>query len=261
MPTRQERRFVQVAFHALLLAIVFLMGYPTTCSATITLTDSTLPLWDISGVITKSDLKELAQAVKVMSKTKARPIFRLNSEGGDVEVAIAIGRQLRRFQATAITFQQGRCYSACVFILAGAVNRVLSGNIGIHRPYSNGTNQREYQATQTSHRQLTKLAKDYLEEMNVSPSLYDAMVNIPPEKIRLLSESELVSYGILEVDPVQQELNDAFEARKYGLSKIEFLRRKSQVDTICSRELQFGATSGEFASYFRCRDKFLGSIK
>jgi hypothetical protein len=89
----------------------------------------------------------------------------------------------------------------------------------------------------------------------VSPSLYDAMVSIPPEKLKLLSKSELESYGILEVDPVEQELEDAAEARKYGLSKTEYLRRKGQVDVVCAREWRRGETLGDFVSYFSCRDK------
>jgi ATP-dependent protease ClpP protease subunit len=250
-------RVIRFAFYILLFTLVSLTAYPSSSFATITLTNGAVPLWDISGVITKSDLNELALAVEVMNKTKGTPIFRLNSEGGDVEVAMAIGRQLRHFQAQAITWEQGRCYSACVFILAGAVRRSLSNSIGIHRPYSSSTTQRDYHATQTAQRQLSKLAKEYLEEVNVSPSLYDAMVNVPPEKIRLLSESELMSFGILEVDPVEQELEDASEARKYGLSKIEFLRRKSQVETTC----WLGTSSGEFASYYRCRVGILGARK
>jgi ATP-dependent protease ClpP protease subunit len=244
-----------------LLCIVFLIGYATSSIAEITLTDSTLPFWDIQGVITKSDLKELERAVEIMSKTKSTPYFRLNSEGGDVEVAIAIGRQLRRFQAQAITFNQGKCYSSCVFILAGAVRRSLSDSIGIHRPYSSSTDQRDYQATQVTQRRLAKLVKDYLEEMNVSPSLYDAMVAIPPEKMRLLSQTELERYGLLEVDPVQQELEDAAEARKYNLSKVDYLTKKSEVTATCARELRNGSTAGDFTGYVKCRDSVFRSKK
>ena len=224
------------------LAVAIFTCCPVQGNAAITLTDSTVPFWDISGTITKADLQDLDRAVALMSKTKATPIFRLNSPGGDVEVAIAIGRQLRRFQAHAITYNQGKCLSACVFILAGAVKRSLSNTVGIHRPYSSNTDQKDYQVTQASQRRLAKLAKEYLEEMNISASMYDAMVTIPPEKMRLLSEAELESYGLLEVDPVQQELEDAFEARKYSISKVEFLKRKAEVNVVCAREFRHGSS-------------------
>lgn len=241
------------------LAVATFACYPVVGNAAITLTNGTVPLWDISGTITKADLQDLDRAIALMSKTKATPIFRLNSPGGDVEVAIAIGRQLRRFQAQAVTYNQGKCLSACVFILAGAVKRTLSDTIGIHRPYSSSTEQNDYRVTQASHRRLAKLAKEYLEEMNISPSMYDAMVTIPPEKMRLLSEAELESYGFLEVDPVQQKLEDAFEARKYSLSKTEFLKRKAEVNVVCAREFRSGSTSGDFAGYSRCRDSVLAA--
>lgn len=236
--------------HTVLIALTLLIGFPATSIAGITLTDGRIPFFDIQGVITKSDLQDLEKAVEIMSKTGGSPYFRLNSEGGDVEVAIAIGRQLRHFQAQAITFDEGKCLSSCVLILAGAVRRSLSNTIGIHRPYLSSTDQRDYRTIQATQRRLSKVVKDYLEEMNVSPSLYDAMVVIPPEKMRLLSESELQRYGLLEIDPVQQELEDSAEARKYALSKIDYLTRKSEMTATCARYLN----NGTIESYVKCRD-------
>lgn len=245
----------------ILIGINFLFGVPITTFAGMTLTDSSIPSWIVQGEITKSDIKELEKAVEIMSKTKSSPIFVLNSEGGDVEVAIAIGRQLRHFQAQAL-ISRGKCLSSCVLILAGAVRRSLYGsNIGIHRPYLSATDQKDYQATQSIQRRIARLVKDYLEEVNVSPSLYDAMIAVPPEKMRLLSASELEGYGILEVDPVQQELEDAAEARKYGISKVEYLGRKSEASITCNRYLSSGWTADDFTDYVKCRDSVFHSKK
>ncbi|MDO9048178.1 MAG: hypothetical protein Q7U66_10640 [Methylobacter sp.] len=80
-----------IAAHIWVLAIVILIGYSNPSSATIMQIHDTQkcpdPCWEISGQIAKSDLQELARAVDIMSGTKARPYFRLNSNGGDVEVA------------------------------------------------------------------------------------------------------------------------------------------------------------------------------
>lgn len=245
-----------------LLAIAILMSYfPTPSFATITqIQDTSLcnsPCWEISGQITKSDLQELARAVDIMSGTKASPTFRLNSNGGDVEVAIAIGRQLRKFRALALTWDQGGCYSSCVFIFAGAVHRLAgSESIGIHRPYSNSTELRDYQTIQNDQLRLAKLAKDYLEEVNVLPSLYDAMVNIPPEKIKMLSEAELEQYGLLNVDPAEQELSDTADARKHEITKVEFMRRKTQINITCAAEYE-RMTRGDGNGYFKCYEDVL----
>lgn len=87
------------------------------------------------------------------------------------------------------------------------------------------------------------------------------MVRVPPEKIRLLSRPELDNFGISELDPVEQELEDAAEARKYGLSKIEFMRGKAQVDASCERELRSGKALGHFDKYYDCRFRILSSRK
>ena len=141
------------------------------------------------------------------------------------------------------------------------MRRILSGRIGIHRPFSGRTDPRDYQSVQLEQRRLAKLAKEYLEEVNISPALWDAMVRVPPEKIRLLSRPELDNFGISELDPVEQELEDAAEAWKYGLSKIEFMRRKAHVDASCERELRSGKEMGNFDKYYDCRSRILSSRK
>jgi len=267
MYTKSINRFsLSINAHFLALAIVFLVGYSSSCIATITQIHDPKKCpdgrcWEITGLITQSDLQELSRAVDIMRGSKATPIFRLNSNGGDIEVAIAIGRQLRQFRALALTWGQGKCYSSCVFILAGAVYRMLSTTIGIHRPYSIITDKRDYQTIQSDQRRLAKIAKDYLEEVNVSPSLYDAMIIIPPEKIKLLSESELEGYGLLEVDPVEQELDDAAEARKYSLSKVEYFTRKAKANIICASDYNSGALTGNIDSYYACYKDVLRSTR
>jgi hypothetical protein len=215
----------------------------------------------INGVITKSDFLDFSRTVKKSDGKGFALRVSLNSVGGDLEAAIAIGRLIRKFSGLVTTFDNGVCYSSCVFILAGGVSRSLSSTIGIHRPYSIGMEDRKYQDIQNNQRNLAKIAKEYLEEMNVLPSLYDAMVVIPPEKIKLLSQADLQNYGILKIDPVIQELMDTNEAREYGLSKTEFMRRKAKVDTICASELRYveRTGTGDFNAYNECEEKVFRS--
>lgn len=211
--------------------------------------------WEITGIISDADQRQVVAIASRLAGNKRTPFFWLNSEGGDIEAAIAVGRQLRRMGASTLMWDESQCLSSCVFVLVGATRRTLAGTIGIHRPYAVRTDQRAYDVVQKDQRRIAKLAKEYLEEMNVSPLLYDAMVRIPPEKLRLLSRTDLEQYGITEVDAVEQEVADASEARKYSLSKAEYLRRKGQVDVVCARELRRGKTLGDFDSYFSCREK------
>lgn len=268
---RADRRntcnHVAQALRMLMCSLLFLgSGYAT---ATVTrITDPSRCLtshagcWEITGVISEEDHRQVKAIANGLMTTTRTPFLRtlffyLDSEGGDLEAAIGIGRQLRRIGATTLMWEGAQCLSSCVFVLAGATRRILAGRIGIHRPYSLRTDQRGYDAVQRDQRRLARLAKEYLEEVNVSPSLYDAMIRIPPEKVRLLSRADLEHFGIADVDLVEQELEDAGEARKYGLSKTEYLRRKAQVDVVCAREHRRGKTLGDFDSYFSCRDKVL----
>lgn len=249
----------------LLIITVILMGYSSLTFAKITQIQDRNKCpgncWEVSGVIEKADLQQLASAVNIMKKTKATPYFRLNSNGGDLEVAIAIGRQLRKFHATALTWDQGQCYSSCVFIYAGAVKRVHSQSIGIHRPYTVRADVRDYQDIQNDQRRIAKLAKEYLEEVNVLPSLYDAMVSIPPDRIKLLTEAELDQYGLLQLDPAEQEHEDNASARKYGISIGEFVRRQSQVNITCANAYQYGVNTNRFEVYNNCKEDVLRGMR
>lgn len=144
--------------------------------------------YKISGVITQKDSKEIGQiADRIVASRNRNSIFQLDSAGGDVEAAIKIGRELRSLGAMAAVLEDATCASSCVFVLAGATTRVAAGQIGIHRPYSLRTDLRDYNSIQTEQRKLSRMAKEYLEEMNVTPQLYDAMMRVNSEKIRILS--------------------------------------------------------------------------
>lgn len=217
-----------------------------------------MPLWEINGQITKSDIKKIEDAAKFANQNKRTAMFRLNTEGGDVEAAIAIGRQLRQLRAHAFTFEQGRCYSACIFILAGATKRAITNSIGIHRPYSTGS-QFDFGKINNEQKRLEIYIKKYLAEMNVSPLLWDFMNSIPPEKIHFPSKYELQKYGIIDIDPTQQELDDSNEAQNFGISKIEYYKRKSQMINLCDSDYQYGARTSDFALYAHCRERVLRS--
>lgn len=243
-------------FKKAILSLCLLALSSTYSLANVDFKDPSIPLWEINGQISKSDVKKIEDAAKFAVQNRRQAVFRLNTEGGDVEAAIAIGRQLRKIRAFAFTFEQGRCYSACIFILSGATKRGLSSSIGIHRPYST-SGELDHNKIDSSQRRLEKLAKEYLREVNVSPDLYDLMNTIPPEKIYFPSEYELQKLGIIEIDPVQQEFEDSNEAQSFGISKIEYYKRKSQINNACAREYQFGARTSDFNSYTQCRERVL----
>ena len=216
---------------------------------------STFTYWciEISGPITGADVPALA-AILSAAKSGPRLIYNakdgqpsavsepdksmaakqigvvLNSEGGDLYAAIRMGRMLREVDLAATAFvATGNCYSACVFVLAGAVQRIVlrDNAVGLHRPYSTDTSAVSREQRQAQFDNMQSAARTYLREMNVSPGLFDVMVTIPPEQIRLVGQDELAQLGMPKVDPIFEEVGDAAAARRYGISRQEYLRRKA----------------------------------
>ena len=104
-----------------------------------------------------------------------------------------IGRAIRKDGNSEIYVQKRSvCFSACVLILAGGVQRFAFGQVGTHIPYqSNPSNDPEH-AQQWFNKVRVDLER-YLRQMNVSNSLFEAMMTTPPERVRILrSQAELV---------------------------------------------------------------------
>lgn len=209
----------------------------------------------IDGTISKYDVDELRRVhAQRSSKLSNVYLVTLNSRGGDLEAAIELGSILRKLYATANIPKDEVCYSSCVFILAGATNRLVSGEVGIHRPYLATTDARDFEAVQKHQRSLAEKAKKYLVEVNVFPQLYDAMVAVPPERLKVLSIKEQHEYGLVGTDPVLQELDDAKEARAYGLSKQEYLHRKAMAEDICVQNIIVEGKQFKIEEYLRCQE-------
>jgi hypothetical protein len=69
--------------------------------------------------------------------------------------------------------------------------------------------------------------------MNVSVRVADDMMAVPPQNIRWLTASEQEDYGLIAIDPVWQETQDLNEARKLGISPVEYMKRKENASRIC----------------------------
>jgi hypothetical protein len=214
----------------------------------------------ISGEITNSDVNSFSMILRTFDRARHAilGVF-LNSTGGDINAAIEIGRKLRQVRGLAIVNTNDECASACVFILAGAVTRSVEGRIGIHRPYSMARSELSFSEHQKAHDNLNKVVRSYLKEMNIHESLLDAMNTVPPERVRYLSSEDLRSFGLVEIDPVEGELQDSRMAVKIGISKQEYLRRKALAEDVCEPLIQGENADLRFISeYHNCRKRILG---
>jgi hypothetical protein len=192
----------------------------------------------ISGLITSSTLDEVKKALAERKEMMRREgeqndwwIIHVDSRGGSVAAAVAIGRLFRSLDAPIAVDPDEACLSSCVFVLAGATHRLIYGRVGIHRPFLE--TDVDVGTLQSRYRNMTEGIRSYLREMNISDRLADDMMVVPPEKVRFLSVAELAGYGLQIIDPVTEESTAIQEARKLGIGRIAYMERRELSESLC----------------------------
>lgn len=192
----------------------------------------------IRGVIDEN----MAAAVDAKIKEKHKDsreihgtMVSIDSEGGSVVAGMAIGKLLRDERLPLLVDRDAVCASACVLVLAGAVHRIVYGRVAIHRPF---VERMPPEVTADDFRKtypmMLSLVRDYLREMNIAESFADDMFAVRPEQARFLSSAELDRYGLGETDKVEREILDLEAARKLGIGRSEFMKRKLQKERVCA---------------------------
>ncbi|BDD88015.1 ATP-dependent Clp protease proteolytic subunit [Desulfofustis limnaeus] len=176
----------------------------------------------------------------------------LDSPGGDIDAAMTIGKILRTNRKSVFVKQSSQCVSACVLILAGAVNRAPYGIIGIHRPYSTRTGIVNFDYAQNKYQKIKSDVENYLRLMNIPASLFSAMERIPPEETKILTAHEIDAYGLSGMDPVENEVQNAYYADQRGVSIQEYIRRKEEAKRLCKQS--YKTSSNDMLSEFDCRE-------
>ncbi len=133
----------------------------------------------------------------------------LNSPGGSVTDALAIGRLLREKGYGTSVAAGALCASSCPLVLAGGAQRSAAPGaaVGIHQVYATvaadqlprgagaaGIGMSEAQKT-------TAEISRYLTAMGVDPALWLHALDTPPESLYFLSQEELRTYRLVSVKP------------------------------------------------------------
>jgi hypothetical protein len=202
----------------------------------------------VDGIIDASDLDKLKRIVDqscTKVKTNKNGVIEyslsLNSEGGDVDSALAIGRYIRNINlpVKSVHFKTevwGRyhCYSSCVLILAAGSYRLTAGKIGIHRPYFVQLDSKySTEEIRRIRAAMNKNIKEYLVEMDVAESLLDAMLAVPAEQIKVLTDDQLAQYRLTGADANYEEKRTAEDAKKWYLSSAAYRERLAAVKSNC----------------------------
>ena len=109
----------------------------------------------------------------------------------------------------------------------------MEGAVGIHRPYAPVDNATTATAQKLQYERLEKEVKAFLQAVNIPQELYDHMIRIPPEKVKVLSPDDLQRYGLNEHDPYEDAARVAGMAKSYGISSEELIRRKAKANAEC----------------------------
>ncbi len=111
--------------------------------------------------------------------------------------------------------------------------RHVQGPVGIHRPFAPIDDRVTANSQKQYYDRLEKEVKAYLAAVNIPAELYDHMIRIPPEKVKVLTVDELQRYGLSEADPYDNAARGADDARSLGISNQELIRRKAKANSEC----------------------------
>ena len=150
-------------------------------------------LWiTITKTISKTDANLIAQHAKDFEYGDVH--VWLDSLGGDVDAAMQTGRLIRANDVKVSVARYSKCYSACALVYIAGVSRESLGAVGLHRPYFASTPQ----SRQTIERQaplMLQQLKSYVQEMGITDSFYQEMVNAEPIEHQIISRRQHKKIG------------------------------------------------------------------
>lgn len=155
----------------------------------------------ISGQIAEGDADRFLQWLD-----QTRPVadqVSLDSSGGSVSDALAIGRAIRGAGYDTIVESGAVCLSACPYLLAGGVERRSADGavIGVHQHYfGENTILPAFMAIRDLQRAQASVL-DYLSEMGIDLRLMSLALRTPPEEINVLTSDQLSQFGLTNGAP------------------------------------------------------------
>ncbi|WP_045389425.1 hypothetical protein [Falsirhodobacter sp. alg1] len=125
----------------------------------------------------------------------------LDSSGGSVSDALAIGRTIRAAGYTTLVSDGAVCMSACPYILAAGTERQVTegGIVGVHQHYfGENTILPAFMAVKDVQRGQAAVI-DYLTEMGVDLRIMSYALRTPPEEINVLSPDLMAELNLTTV--------------------------------------------------------------
>jgi len=159
----------------------------------------------ITGPINKSLVPAFDKALKnITHRDCFQRMVMVNSHGGDIEVAMHMGREIREHELN--TDMHGYCESACIFIYIGGVKRYVHLNhhmsdeskFGVHQPASELL---FHQCVWDPKKfpQIMTIISQYLSHMlpaQADKALKQAIFETPCDQIKYIDAQEMLNTGV-----------------------------------------------------------------
>lgn len=154
------------------------------------------PTLSLTGAIEAGDAARLDE---YLATSQSPEVVYLNSPGGSVSDALAIGDTLRARGVDTAMSGADVCLSACPYILAAGVTRAIPDGawVGVHQHYfGENTALPAFLAVEDIQRGQGEVMR-YLDRMGIDPLVMQHALVTPPDEIYLLTQDELITYAFL----------------------------------------------------------------
>ena len=147
----------------------------------------------------------------------------LDSPGGDVRIAMELGRLIRGSALNTYIDPAATCASACVLILMGGVERMPFGRVSVHRSSLADINKNMAQLEiEAMIAEDSEILRAYTREMGLSPLVADAMNTTPSWAFRTLEPLEMRRWGLEGMMHSKEVALSLFAGTKLKMSASAF---------------------------------------
>lgn len=123
----------------------------------------------------------------------------LDSPGGELESALAMGRLIRENGFETIVAEGALCGSACPLVFAGGTERRVDENaaFGLHQIYSVDARPTSPAAAMAGAQSTTARINRYLIEMGIDPAVWLYALETPPARLYYMNGEQLAQYDFV----------------------------------------------------------------
>lgn len=165
---------------------------PSRLEFTVENTPETGEILVINGAITQGDDDRFAVYLDTLSEPPQT--LAINSPGGNVDTALAMGRLIRAREFDTLILPGTACLSSCPYMLAGGVNRQVSlaGAVGLHQHYYETPGYMPVYFAVADIQRSQGQTMTHLIDMGIDAGVMVYGLSTPPDDIYVLVEEELV---------------------------------------------------------------------